>query len=570
MARCWTCLLVAIAVVLLCGQARAQNRQPPVIIAPTLTKDSPAVYPTQALTDGVRDTVVVTLVLAIDAKGQVAGAKPDPPQGHGFDEAAVQAAQSLEFAPATRDGKAMPSRIKYVYRFAPPAGRLVGRVVSKHGDHGIGGASVTLHDASADRVTTTDETGGYRFDGLPAGDYRLSVKATGFEDLEDVESVAPGEEVTALLRLSPVQVAVVHGDAGAPVASDVEDVVVHGERPAREVTKRTMDERELLRIPGSNGDALRALQNLPGIARPPGLAGLLIVRGSAPQDTQIFIDGTNIPLIYHFGGLSSVVPTEMLDRIDFYPGNFGTEYGRATGGIIDVGIRNPSPPCPDGKARSGTVTDTTPGVTCGIHGLAQADFIDVRTVVEGPIAKGWSFAAAARRSWVDAWLGPVLTAAGANVTAAPVYYDWQAMVQKDWNKNQQFRLLFFGSDDRIDILTKEPGASSPMLVGDVSLHTAFWRVQARYKQQFGKDTELKVLAAFGEDKIEFYLGQNLLHARHVPGQRARRALAEALPRHQGQRRDWTSRGRPTTSTRSSPRRAHQGSPREDRLEARHP
>ena len=43
------------------------------------------------------------------------------------------------------------------------------------------------------------------------------------------------------------------------------------------VTKRTLEQRELSRIPGTNGDALRSIQSLPGVARPPGLAGLLLV-----------------------------------------------------------------------------------------------------------------------------------------------------------------------------------------------------------------------------------------------------------------------------------------------------
>ena len=116
---------------------------------------------------------------------------------------------------------------------------------------------------------------------------------------------------------------------------------MQGERPPREVTRRTLERREINRIPGTSGDALRSIQNLPGVARPPGLAGLLIVRGSAPQDTAIFVDGTEVPLIYHFGGLSSVIPTELLDRIDFYPGNFSARYGRVMGGIVDVGLRSP-------------------------------------------------------------------------------------------------------------------------------------------------------------------------------------------------------------------------------------
>ena len=63
-------------------------------------------------------------------------------------------------------------------------------------------------------------------------------------------------------------------------------------------------------MPGTRGDALKSLQSLPGVARPPFTSGLLIIRGSAPDDTLTYIDGTDVPLIYHFGGLASVVPTD--------------------------------------------------------------------------------------------------------------------------------------------------------------------------------------------------------------------------------------------------------------------
>src|SRR5688572_13336921 len=78
-----------------------------------------------------------------------------------------------------------------------------------------------------------------------------------------------------------------------------------------------------------------------------GLAGLLIVRGSAPNGTGYYVDGGDVPLIYHFGGLSSVVPTELLDRIDFYPGNFSARYGRVMGGIVDVALLSPNTECYD-------------------------------------------------------------------------------------------------------------------------------------------------------------------------------------------------------------------------------
>ena len=72
-------------------------------------------------------------------------------------------------------------------------------------------------------------------------------------------------------------------------------------------------------------------------------------------------------MVYHFGGLSSVIPTEMLEKLDFYPGNFGPQYGRAMGGVVDVGVRSPR------KDRFG--------------GLLQFDLIDGRLLVEGPLSK---------------------------------------------------------------------------------------------------------------------------------------------------------------------------------------
>ena len=79
----------------------------------------------------------------------------------------------------------------------------------------------------------------------------------------------------------------------------VQDIQVRGDRPAREVTRRALEQREITRIAGTNGDALRSIENMPGVARPPFIAGGLIIRGSAPADTDIFVDGTVIPIAYH-------------------------------------------------------------------------------------------------------------------------------------------------------------------------------------------------------------------------------------------------------------------------------
>src|SRR5207248_868217 len=151
---------------------------------------------------------------------------------------------------------------------------------------------------------------------------------------------------------------------------------------------------------------------------------------------------------------------------------------RAMGGIVDVGIKDPR------TAKK-------------LQGLAQADLIDARVLAEGPIpiGKGWSFAVSGRRSYVDVWLKPVLEAAGTSVTAAPVYYDWQMVVRKEIDSNSSARLMFFGSDDRLELLVKNTSASGPGAGGDLSAHTGFWRFQARLENRLNKTDTLKVTAA---------------------------------------------------------------------------
>jgi TonB family protein len=437
----------------------------------------------------VRGKVTVNLVLEVDSTGAVKNATIDKPVGHGFDEAAASAASSLVFEPATRNGTPIAAMIRFSYTFEPPSSRVAGRVVRQPNEAPIAGANVVVREANGtEHPVTTDADGNFRVEGLVPGTVHVHVEARGRKPEDLDEDVGPGEEAQVVLRLSSAEEPPPPPPELKP-GEVIEEVRVRGERPPREVTKRSIPREEIALIPGTNGDALRSLQNLPGVARPPPFGGALVVRGSAPQDTQYFIDGTNIPLVYHFGGLSSVVPTEVLDRIDFYPGNFGAQYGRGMGGIVDVAVRGPKT---DGK----------------LHGMAQVDFIDARVLAERSLGKGWSFLVAGRRSYFDLWLGPILETAG-GVSTAPRYYDYQVMLKKDFGPDHELRFFLFGSDDRIEIFGADFGGDF-VLGGGIRAVTAFWRLQARYAYKINSKTRLTAVAAYGEDRLNFGFGANYL------------------------------------------------------------
>ncbi len=484
----------------------AEAAPKPVIVMPKLKRFVDAPYPSAARDSGIQGDVVLSLM--IDATGRVTNAEVVEKAGHGFDEAAKEAALKFEFEPATRDGKPVAARILYKYSFtlkeAPPSkvpkatpkvGNLGGTLRLAETNAPLAGAEVVVvgPDAKESRIYT-DENGKWQLDGLAPGSYRVRAVSAGFQTREATEEVIAGEVTEVTYRLA------------AEVAEGTLEVVVQGERPPREVTRRTIERREINRIPGTSGDALRSIQSLPGVARPPGLAGLLIVRGSSPQDTQTFVDGSNVPLIYHFGGLSSVVPTELLDRIDFYPGNFSARYGRVMGGIVDVGLRKPDTSCskPYGKPSKET--------GC-YHAMAQVDLIDARAMLQGPIGPldDWSFALAGRRSWIDAWITPVLEEAGAGVTSAPVYWDYQAIADYSPAKNTRLSLRAFGSDDRLEIIINDPAASDPALGGNLTFRTGFHRVQAVYEGALSKDVDASAMVSGGSQLIRFSIGNFLFN-----------------------------------------------------------
>ena len=467
----------------------------PVMVPPKIKVFVEPVYPPERLAKGERAEVVVSLV--VDTTGKVADAKIVTSGGDDFDAAALEAAKKLEFEPATANGKPITAKIaKYRFKFdfkevptptgtgsgaatgtgtvAPEGPVLVlsGKLRTPSEDPIAGVQVAAISTTGATYATITDATGAFSFSDLPDGKYQLRVDVPGFVPFVAEETIKRGTVTEVVYRPTL---------AGAGV-----DIVVTGEKPPREVVKRQLEQREITRIPGTNGDALRSIQNLPGVARPPGFAGLLIIRGSSPFDTNVFVDGTLIPLAYHFGGLSSVVPSELLEKIDFYPGNFGPEYGRVMGGIVDVGIRSPN--------------------KTEYHGLLQFDLLDGRIVAEGPIDKKTRFAIAGRRSWVDVWLKPVLEKTGTGVSTAPVYYDYQVMVERDFSETTTGRLLLFGSDDRLAITLNSPAASDPAAGGDISAHTGFWRLQARTDTRVSKDIRWLNTVAYGADQADFAVG----------------------------------------------------------------
>lgn len=458
--------------------------------APTLTKAPELVkfvepeYPEALFAAGVAGEVVLNI--DIDANGQVTQATVVRSSAPEFEAPAVAAAEQFEFSPAEIDFAPAAIRIEYVLRFepvtpepdviagkpsesAPPLLPVVfqGTVLEAGEREPINGADILI---GGNVVTSTDAQGRFALRGIPEGSFLVRVESPYFAPYEIEESRDANQKLVATYYLRRI-------------ARDPFETLVRARAPKRDVAKVELSRKEIEKVPGTFGDPIRVIENLPGLARTPGgLGGALIVRGSNPADTGIYIDGVEIPILYHFLGLTSVLPPDFLENIQFYPGGFSAKYSRATAGIVDV---------------------TTRDLDCDRWRLnAEIDFVDSAAYTCVPIGE-WSVAAAVRRSYFDLFIPFILDAVvdddEGRITASPVYTDYQIKAERVFG-NHRLTLFTFGSSDDLEFI--RTGSAEDVNV-DSSLDQYFNRMVVRDRWNIDADLELISSLALGYQRQRF-------------------------------------------------------------------
>ncbi len=315
----------------------------------------------------------------------------------------------------------------------------------------IAGARVTVLAApgTGDAVpieTDTGETGEFSLYDVSVGAARIVITAPGYQryDAEITIDTENSHSTDFYLRKA---------------AFDPYTTVVKTRKADQSLHEHRLERGEIETLPGARGDPLRAIQNLPGMARSPFGLGLIIMRGAAPRDSVVYLGEHKLPRLYHIGGYSSVFQSNLLESITMTPGNFSSRYGNAIGGMVSA------------KPRKGT-TDK------GVHGHTDFSGMDLNMRIESPLGKG-SFALAGRRSIADSVVGAAMRIVGGSAIPVPRYWDYQALFDYP-TKNGALSVRAFGADDRIRFVPKKP---RDMVLQDIS---AFHRADIVYRVRLGK------------------------------------------------------------------------------------
>jgi TonB family protein len=449
---------------------------PPQVVPPVLTQFKDAsLDPELELNPG---HYVVSLALTVGEDGAVSDLEVVASDEPLLDAAALTAAGLFRFAPATVDGAPVPVRITYRYSFdiskkeATPVFRF--RVREKGKRRLVGGFTAFVEENAA--TFTSDAEGWLVVKDLPPGTYTLYAPEGDYQELRRPFEV--------LAEQTSLPEAVIYVD---PMSGMSHQTVIRAPREARFVARQSLSIAELKRLPGSGGDVLKMIENLPGIARSPFGGGQLVVFGSHPMDSAVFIDGLPMWQLYHFGGLYSIINPEFIERIDFVPAGFDATYGRAIGGVVDVRLKNEP--------------------LDGWHGAFDINVLHAGAIIGAPYSEDGDIQIAFRRSYIDAILNAVLPSDGdLSLTTAPRYYDYQVKLNHRFTPDNRVMVFANGTDDRMVFVTERPAGPDPSFVGDMGFTSWLHTVNARWQLDLapGLTNELAFHAAIQHFSLNLF------------------------------------------------------------------
>jgi TonB family protein len=452
-------------------QAQPRARTPPKLTkAPKLATFVEAAYPEAERASG--RTATVVLEIAISATGAVDDALVTESGGAAFDAAALDAVRRFVFEPAELDGKPAPVKITYRYTFTlkvelPTTAVFDGVVRTRGSKRPL--ARVALQIDGGPRVVT-DEAGRFHVDGVPPGKRGVAIEGEKITALRTEETFEAGKRLEATYEIEEPAAAA----PGAP-QDDVE-VVVKLPPLRKQVVSTEVPADQARKVPGAAGDVLKVVENLPGVARATVGSGALVVWGSAPTDTRVYIDGVRVPNLYHYGGLRSVVHADMVQSVELAPGGYGAAYGRGLGGLVTVQLK--------------------PLEQEGFHGSVAADVFDAAGATRVSVGDKFYVAVAARKSWLDLLLPAITSANTSSLFPLPRYADGQIRAGYRVDPHTMVEVGGMISSDSTSSTT--PDADPALRVTQTT--SLFWtRVYARYRHETDGGGVVTITPWFGTE-----------------------------------------------------------------------
>lgn len=263
---------------------------------------------------------------------------------------------------------------------------------------------------------------------------------------------------------------------------NVFETTVSDLRSKKDNAQKRLSQKEFLQTPGSNGDPVKAVQNLPGVSRTRGGDSRVVIQGAEPEDTRYNIEGHDVPLVFHFGGISSIITPEAVESVDYLSAGYGPEFGRALGGHVGLKVRKPK-------------ADRR-------QGMVFMDIYNIGGLVEGGHGEDSSYLVSGRYSYVGEVFKKIAEKMdNLSLTVAPVFLDFNGQYHRKINDDEDFRIFSIFSKDSAELILKKPPGNDPRLRGSFQQNTDFFRIIPQWTRKIDSSSQVSASLGLGTNKI---------------------------------------------------------------------
>lgn len=208
--------------------------------------------------------------------------------------------------------------------------------------------------------TTTDINGYYAISKIDTGKFEIAATYLGYNTKKESIHIKTDRVVNQNIYLTEIDV-------------KLDAVVINATKKKAqtnvEVSSLKISADAIRKLPsiGGESDIAQYLQVVPGVVFSGEQGGQLYIRGGAPIQNKVLLDGMTIYNPFHSMGIFSVFETDIIKNTNVYTGGFNSEYGGRLSAVVDITTRDGN------KKRMAGKISVNPFIT--------------KAIIEGPLVK---------------------------------------------------------------------------------------------------------------------------------------------------------------------------------------